>query len=108
MIDNQFSYLDNPNTKVSAIFYPIIHENSLIGLVRQYVYHTVPISLQNFELSYEDLDFVTKSIFTAFELSYSFDGLRKEYNIVERKYTLRVLRLVKKVEDEIERMTKGK
>jgi hypothetical protein len=70
--------------------------------VRQYVYHSVPISLQNFELPYEDLDFVTKFIFIAFELSYSFDGLRKEYDIVERKYTLRVLRLMKRVEDKIE------
>jgi hypothetical protein len=108
MIDNQFSYLDNPNTKVSGIFYPVIHEDSLIGLIRQYVYHSIPISLQSFELGYDDLDFVSKSIFTSFELSYSFEGLKKEYDIVEKKYTLKVLRMMKKIEDEIEQMTEGK
>ena len=97
MLDSQFYYFDNPGTKISAIFYPIIHEDSLIGLVRQYIYHTVPISLQNFEVSYEDLEFVAKSIFTTFELSYSFDGLRKENDIVERRYALKVLRMLKKV-----------
>ncbi len=52
--------------------------------------------------------FVAKSIFTTFELSYSFEGLRKEHEIVERKYALKVLRMVKKVEDEIDAVTVGK
>jgi len=77
--------------KFSAIFYPIVHQKSLIGLVRQYIYHSVPISISSFEISYEELEFVTKSIFTTFELSYSFEGMRKENDIVERKYAMKVL-----------------
>jgi hypothetical protein len=36
-------------------------------------------------------------IFTSFELSYSFEGLRKENDIVDRKYAIKVLKMIRRI-----------
>lgn len=40
---------------------------------------------------------MTQSIYTSFELSYSFEGLRKESDVIDRGYAVRVVKMMGKL-----------
>lgn len=45
---------------------------------------------------------MTQSIYTSFELSYSFEGLRKESDVIDRGYAVRVVKMMRKFKGLIE------
>lgn len=45
------------------------------------------------------MQFATESVFTTFELAYSFERLKKERRLIENGYALKVVRVMRRVEN---------